>query len=123
MANALFLYLDDEFDFPLYQDPPSDELDKELVVQVRQCVLDVLEDEAKPQGTKNHGELRIGWKHHAKTLLTFVAVVDDEVLVKDLEQWLSDLFTAYFDEVDDPTSPDRDGLADVIIDVIPPWED
>ena len=40
-----------------------------------------------------------------------------------LRSYLDELSQLYMDEVDDPRNPERVGLEDLLLDVIPPWED
>ena len=55
--------------------------------------------------------------------MTFVAVVEEGVRAQQLEVFLQKVAKKYVDEVDDWRSPDRGGVAEVVIDVIPPWEE
>ena len=64
----------------------------------------------------------VGWRVMVRNALAFVAVVQD-VSGASVERYLKQLQRQYFDEVDDVRKPEREGVADVVVDVIPPWED
>jgi hypothetical protein len=55
--------------------------------------------------------------------VAIVAVVHADVPRRDVERYLKDLTSRYLDEVDDPAHPDRHGVADLLVDVLPPWEE
>lgn len=122
MLNLLAIIVDDDFNPPVYVDPEPEELEPDVWSAVRQIVVDVGEGELSANGEKTLGDLKIGWRAVLKNGLTFVAVVED-VSSADLRGYLTELVTRYFDEVDDVRKPERDGVADVVVDVIPPWED
>ena len=52
-----------------------------------------------------------------------MAIVSDDIRSSDVESYLKQVQRRYFDEVDDARRPERDGVADVVVDVIPPWDE
>jgi len=122
VANGVFIFLDDDFAHPLYADPDADDVDQELFGAICERVTDALEDEGDAIGGAKHGEFRFAWSTHPKSGLTFAAFADD-VPRRRLARYLASVSQRYFDEVDDVRSPDPNGVEDVIIDVIPPWEE
>ena len=63
------------------------------------------------------------WRHQSRIGLTMAAVLDPSIKVTVADRYLKSLFKQYLDEVDDPRQPERSGVADVVVDVIPPWEE
>jgi hypothetical protein len=55
--------------------------------------------------------------------VSFVAIVTDDVRAADVDRYLLLFSRRYMDQVDDPRNPERDGVEDIVVDVIPPWED
>ena len=124
MLLALCIFLDDEFDAPLYADPDRDDVEPDLYTAICETVNDAIEGDRPSSGTHTEvEEVRTGWRHHGRSGVTFAAAVSDDISVGDLETYLKDLQRMYFDEVDDPREPEREGVEDVIVDVIPPWEE
>ncbi len=124
MLLALCIFLDDDFDAPVYATPELDDMDADLYTAICETVNEAIEGDRPNTGT-HHGveEVRIGWRHHGRSGITFAAAVSDDISAGDLETYLKDLQRMYFDEVDDPREPERAGVEDVIVDVIPPWEE
>lgn len=123
MLIGLYIFLDDDFQSPIYADPGREDLDTDLWEAVCAVTHDAIEGDIEPEGVVARGENHVGWKHHLRTSLTFVCVVSDDVKTQLVDEYLKLLVKRYFDEVDDPTDPERDGVEDVVFDVIPPWED
>ncbi len=123
MLQALYIFIDDDFNDPIYADPDSEDVDEDLWHHICEAVNDALEGDAKSDGSRVVGETRFAWKVFLKTGLSFVVATDDEVKPSLLDKYLVQLSRQYMDEVDDIRHPDRDGVADVVVDVIPPWED
>ncbi|MCO4746024.1 MAG: hypothetical protein KC912_14610 [Proteobacteria bacterium] len=123
MLEALIIALDGDFERPLYAEPEVGDCDPDLVAMVGACVEEVFEGERKAEGTKLYEEWRLGWKVQVRLGLAFCAVVTDDVSASDLSKYISAIAQQYGDEIDDARSPDSDGIADLLVDVIPPWED
>jgi len=123
MLVGMYILVDDEYGSPIYAEPPPSELDDGVWHQVCELVQDVLDGEQETRGTLQQGEMLIGWRSLLKTGITFVAVVSAGVRPQLIELYLQKLAKRYADEVDDWRSPDKAGVADVVIDVIPPWEE
>jgi hypothetical protein len=123
MLLGLYIFLDDDFDDAVYGDPDPADLDSLLWEAACEAVNDALEEQGAAHGVVVVGESRVGWLVHVRQGISFVAMVTDDVRGSDVERYLSHLSRRYMDEVDDPRSPERDGVADVVVDVIPPWED
>lgn len=123
MLVGVYILVDDEYGVPIYADPPPAELDDGVWQAVCEIVQEVLDGEKEVRGTTPRGENLIGWRSLLKTGITFVAVVTDDVKSQQVEVYLQKLARRYADEVDDWRSPDKGGVADVVVDVIPPWEE
>lgn len=124
MEYGVWIFRDEEFNDPIYAEPARVDLEDEaLWVQICESVLEAYEGDGPRFDTKVVGDTRVGWKLHARTGVTVVASVEAEVAVSELKQFINDLTQRYFDEVDDARFPDVGGVADIIIDVIPPWEE
>lgn len=124
MVVALYIFVDDDYDNPIYADPDRDDLEPELYTAMCEAANEALEGDRPGTGTHTDiDEMRLGWRFHSRLSLHFVCVVTDDVEAADLETYLKDLQKQYLDEVDDPRDPERDGVEDVVVDVIPPWED
>ncbi len=122
MSNGIFIFVDDDFERPLYADPDPDDIDSDLFSAIRERVTEALEEESDAKGSETLGEVRFSWSTHLGTGLSFVAFAVD-VPRRRLDRYLKSVAQRYFDEVDDARSPDRAGVEDVVIDVIPPWEE
>lgn len=122
MLAGLYIIVDDEFDAPIYADPSPRELDEGLWASVCEVVQDVFDEERDAKGSTAVGDHLVVWRALGKVGLTFVAIVRD-VKLPQVEAYLQRLARRYSDEVDDPRTPDRAGVEDVVVDVIPPWED
>ena len=123
MLVGLYIVVDDEVDAPVYADPAPGELDDGVWEKVCELVHDAFDGETDARGTVVVGESLVGWRALPKTGLTFVAVVTDDVRPQQVEFFLQQLAKRYMDEVDDWRAPDKAGVADVVVDVIPPWEE
>jgi hypothetical protein len=123
MLVGVYILVDDEYETPIYADPSPSELDEGLWPKICELVQDVLDGEQETRGTIQLGESLVGWRSLLKTGITFVAVVSAGVRPQSVEVYLQKLAKRYADEVDDWRSPDKAGVADVVIDVIPPWEE
>jgi hypothetical protein len=124
MDQAVWIFRDDEFRSPLYAEPTKEDLEDDgLWTAVCEHVEQAYEDEGPRFDTATHGDWRVGWKHLAKVGLTFVVCVRGEVEAGMLKQYLTDLSKHYLDEVDEPRFPELDGVEDVVVDILPPWDD
>lgn len=123
MLLGLYIFIDDEFDDPLYADPGAPDQESSLWEAACEAVNDALDEERPAQGVTTVGESRVAWHVHVKQGLSFVAMVTDDIKASDVERYLTNLSRRYMDEVDDVRNPERDGVEDVVVDVIPPWED
>lgn len=123
MLVGLYILLDDEFEDPLYGDPDPEDLDGTLWEAACEVITDALDEEGEASGVKTIGEVRLGWHSFVKQGVSFVALVTDDVKASEVEKYLNHLAKRYMDEVDDARNPEREGVEDVVVDVIPPWED
>lgn len=123
MLAGLFIIVDEDFDDIIYADPTPEDMDPELWEKVVEVVQDSAEADAAAEGTVKVGEYWVGFRALHRNGLTFVAVVEDMVPEGQVQAYLKNLIRHYFDEVDDVRNPERDGVADVVVDIIPPWED
>ena len=122
MLNALYIFVDDDFADPVYADPSVEDQDEAMFTAVCEAANDAFEGDARPNGHKDWHDSMICWRFQSRLGLTFVAVVSDDIRAGQVDQFLTDLSRQYLDEVDDPRHPERAGVADVVVDVIPPWE-
>lgn len=123
MSFGVFIIVDDEYDSPIYADPKPTELDEGVWERICGIVEDVLDGECDARGTVAAGETLIGWRALTKTGITFVTIVPDDIRPQLVELYLQKLAKRYAEEVDEWRSPDKGGVADVVVDVIPPWDE
>lgn len=123
MLEALVLVLDGDFELPLYADPDVEDIDPDVLARFVQFVDEVAEGDRKPEGIEHLEEWHLGYKVVARTGVAFCAQVTDDVEAAEVTAYLNGLARLYADEVDDPRNPDSDGLGDLLLDVIPPWEE
>jgi hypothetical protein len=123
MLVGLYIFVDDEYDDPIYADPAPEEIDRLLWQAACEHIDEALEDDGPARGVVEVGVCRVGWRIHLKMGLSFVGIVRKEVSDDQLMRYLDAVHVAYMDEVDDARKPDRAGVEDVIIDVVAPWED
>ncbi|MFT4622023.1 MAG: hypothetical protein ACI8PZ_000675 [Myxococcota bacterium] len=121
MIVAVFIFVDDEFDRPIYADPDPDELDPDLWHQVCETVNDAIDGDGGPAGVRVFDGSAIVWRTLVKVGVSFVTVAPDTTSKKQLDRYLRDLSSRYVDEVSSLRKPDRAGVADVVVDVIPDW--
>ncbi|MBT3218216.1 MAG: hypothetical protein HN348_03925 [Proteobacteria bacterium] len=122
MLQALFIFVDEDFSSPIFAEPADDNLDSEVWDTIYTAVHEALEGDRRIDGTEEVMDFVVGWRVSVRTGLSFVAVVED-IKARALEAFLLALSRRYFDEVVDARHPDRHGVADVVVDVIPPWEE
>ncbi len=123
MLVGLYIFVDDDFDDPLYAEPKGRELEDEVWEGMCEAANDAIEGDSDAQGTVEVGEVIVGWRHLVKPGLSFVCAVTEDVKPSLVNKFLRALARQYLDEVDDLRHPDRAGIKDVIVDVIPPWEE
>jgi hypothetical protein len=123
MLAGLYIIVDDDFSHPIYADPERAELDPLLWEAAVEALQDAFDDEGPMVGCVASGEHRIAWRVHGKMRVSIVVIVEDSVSEAHATKYVKDLQDAYFAEVDDVREPDREGVEDVIIDVVAPWED
>ena len=123
MLMGVYIVVDDDLDTPVYAEPNSAELEDGVWEKVCEVVHDAFDGETDARGTTVIGESLVGWRALTKTGLTFIAITTDDVRSQQVEIYLQQLAKRYMDEVDDWRSPDKAGVADVVVDVIPPWEE
>jgi hypothetical protein len=123
MLIGLYIFVDEEFSDPLYADPDPEDLEEDYWSAVCEAVVEALEGDREAVGVVQRGEAWLGWRTMPRSGLSFVAVVTDDVKPASVAGYLQHLARTYMDEVDDPLNPERDGVEDVVVEVIPPWED
>lgn len=124
MSHGVWIFRDDEFDSPLYAEPSREDLEDEPLWQVIcEYVLDAVDGDGPRFEVVDHNGDKVGWKLHARLGISFVVRAPGDQLVSDVKQFLTELAQRYFDEVDDARFPDLGGVDDIVVDVIPPWED
>jgi hypothetical protein len=122
MLLGLYIVVDDEIDDPVYAEPPKGEQDEAIWAKLGEIVNDLRDGEIEPRGSVKVGEAIVAWRSLVKTGLIFLAAVSDDVKPQLVEVFLQKVAKKYVDEVDDWRSPDRGGVSEVVVDVIPPWE-
>ena len=120
---ALSILLDDEFEVPIYAEPPPNEVDAEVWDGICELIQEVLAGDREKSGAVDLAENRIVWRHLGRVGLTFVAAASEALSIEALDAYLRALSNRYQDEVANLRNPERDGVADVVIDVIPAWEE
>jgi len=123
MLVGLYIFVDDDFHTPLYAEPGSEELEDDVWEGLCEAANDALEGDSDAQGTTEVGDCIVGWRHLVKPSLSFVCAVTTDIKPSLVNKYLRALARQYLDEVDDLRRPDKVGINDVIVDVIPPWED
>ena len=123
MLLGLYIFRDDDFEDPLYAEPAANELDDGLWEAICEAANDAQEGTSDSEGFIEFGETWVGWRWIEPTGITFVAAVTDDVKASQLTAYLSRLARRYLDETDDPRTPDRMGVVDVVVDVLPPWDE
>lgn len=123
MGHILYILRDDDFDTPIYAGIPIDDLDEDVWNSVMEVVHEAVENGGPRTGFSEVSEYWIGWRHSARSGISFVAVLDEEYEDGSVEEFLTELATHYMGEVDDVRFPDAEGLEDVLVDVIPPWDE
>lgn len=122
MLVALYIIVDEDLGDPIYADPDPGDIEPEVWNRVGEILVEVRDNERPSDGAVPVDEFIVGWRVMVRNQLAFVAVVQD-VSNAQLERYLKQLQRQYFDEVDDVRKPEREGVVDVVVDVIPPWED
>ena len=123
MDHILYILRDDDFDTPIFAGVPIDDLDEELWNAVMELVHDAVENEGPRNGFAEIQDHWIGWRHLARSGVSFVAILEEEYDKGAVDEFLVELSTHYLGEVDDVRFPDTEGLEDVLVDVIPPWDE
>ena len=123
MLVALFIIVDDDLEHPIYAEPQPDDVDSDIWEKVCEVVQEVMEGDLRSEGSTVVDGKVLAWRAMLRNGMTFVAVVDGGVTSGTVEKYLKALQRRYFDEVDDVRRPERAGVADVVVEVIPPWED
>lgn len=124
MILALYIYVDDDYETPVYADPDPEDLEPELLTALAETANEAYEGDRPSTGSHTEvEEIRIGWRLQTRMGLNIVCAVTDDVTASDLEAYLKALQRQYLDEVDNPREPEKEGVADVVVDVIPPWEE
>lgn len=121
MLLGLYIIVDDDFDVPVFADPASEDIDESAWTVACECVNDALDGDGPVRGAQESGEVVLAWLTKRKVGLSFLGFASD-VSSSDLSEYLKMVSTRYEDEVEDLREPDRAGVADVIVDVIPPWD-
>ena len=123
MLEGLYIIHDLDLDTPLYADPDPSDVDEEAWDVAKEAIVEAVDGDGSHDDVQQVGELLVGWRYLSRPGVSFVAIVTDDVSKRLLKKFLKMLSKHYLNEVDDPTDPERDGLYDVVVDVIPPWED
>jgi hypothetical protein len=123
MLLGLYILVDEDTGDPVYADPPWSELDDAVASRIAEIAQDAADGEIESRGTQKVGEALVAWRSLTKTGITFFCAVTDDVRAQAVELYLQKIAKRYMDEVDDPRSPDRAGVSEVVVDVIPPWEE
>lgn len=123
MLAGLYIIVDEDFDALIYADPDPEDLEPEVWGRLMELVQEAADGEVPPEASRKVGEYLVAWRALHRNGLTFVAIVEDLITDQQAQSYLKNLVRHYFDEVDDVRNPEKDGVADVVVDVIPPWEE
>ena len=122
MDYGLWIFRDDEFGEPIYAEPASEDVEPSLWTALCEIALEAFEGDAARTGMQSAGDWNVRWKFHSKSGLSFVVAADQDLPSGEVKEFLDELVQRYFDEVDDVRFPEADGVEDIVVDVIPPWE-
>ncbi|MEZ4319503.1 MAG: hypothetical protein R3F61_18450 [Myxococcota bacterium] len=122
MLRALYIIVDEDIEDMVYADPDPEELEPELWERVTEIVQEVAEGDREAEGVDKIDDCLISWRVLLRNGLSFIAITED-VGANLVDKYLRNLQRQYFDEVDDVRRPEKEGVADVVVDVIPPWEE
>ena len=78
MDHILYILRDDDFDTPIFAGVPIDDLDEELWNAVMELVHDAVENEGPRNGFAEIQDHWIGWRHLARSGVSFVAILEEE---------------------------------------------
>ncbi len=123
MRIGVYIVVEDEFADPIYAEPDPEDLEEGLWERACEIVLEAIEGGGEIRGALVESGVLLGWRTLPKAGLSFLAFSPQEIGRARLEAYLKDLSQRYLDEVDDVRRPERAGVADVVVDVIPPWEE
>lgn len=123
MLLGVYIFVDDDFEDPVYAVPALDDIDVDLRVAICQIIDDAMEGDRGTSGVVEQGSALIGYRMSTRTGISHVAVVEDGVARSELVAYLQELATTYADEVDAPRQPERAGVSDVVDIIEPPWEE
>lgn len=123
MLESLLIFIDDDFDDPIYAAPDVDEIDEDLWHIICERLTDVLDGEDKPDGSAVVDNIRYNWRTYLKTGLSFVCATSSELKSTQLDRYLQAVIHKYMEDVDSIRHPQRDGVADIVMGVTPPWEE
>jgi hypothetical protein len=123
MLQGVYIIVDDDFSDAVYADPPIEDLDAQTFEALCEAINDAIEGDGEVNGHRIIDDFRIGWRYQARLGLAFAAIVSEDVGPTQLDRYLKGVSRHYLDEVDSPRDPEREGVADVVADVIPPWDD
>lgn len=123
MLEAMVIVVDGDFERPVYAEPEFEEVEGELASLMEQVVEEVMDGERRSSGTISFEESTLAFKVRTRLGVAFLALISDDVEQQDVTSFLDDVVRQYLDNVDDARDPDLDGVADLLLDVIPPWEE
>jgi hypothetical protein len=122
MLLGLVIVVDEDFALPTYADPSPDDFDADLWEALCERILECVEGERGASGSEAIGSQIVAWKCHLRIGVTF-GLMGEGISSKHADAYLKQLSQRYMDEVEDARRPEREGVVDVVVDVIPPWED
>lgn len=123
MQEALYIIVDDDLSGPVYADPRPEDLDPDVWDTVARSVYDAFEGEGPASGSVTLDDMVVSWHLLKKFGISFVSVVDAMVTTQQNAHFLKALSQVYLDEVDQPRRPERNGVEDIVCNVIPPWDE
>jgi hypothetical protein len=125
MAHSLIIIRDDEFDSLIYAEPSVEDLDEEVWHAVMNLIHEAVENEGPRTGLQEISDTFVSWKYHARIGVSFVVVVPEEDVEdsSELTDFMGAVSSHYMSEVSEPRFPETEGLYDVLVDVIAPWDE
>lgn len=123
MLHGLYILLDDDVGHPMYAQPEPEELDPELWQRACEHVLAALEGDADRRSTLDDDEVCVAIHIRPRLGLSFLAFVDEDVAPDEAQRYVDAIARTYLQEVDDPRHPEEAGLEELLMEVVPPWEE
>ena len=94
MLVGLFIFVDDDFDDPVYSDVDGDDIEEEVWTAACEAVNEALEGDGPSTGTMTVSEQVIAWRTQVRIGLSFMGIAKS-VKESDLSGYLNQVSKAY----------------------------